>query len=71
MVIKKVYYHGDVPAHVKRFAEWLVGMPISVVALYISKYRARYKVCRGGRRPESAWLGPWEEGDEWFVDLEC
>ena len=71
MIIKKVHYRGDVPEHIVRFSAWLVGVPIDVAGLYIRKYRARYKVCRGGRSAESAWLGPWEGGDKWFVDLEC
>ena len=71
MVVKKVHYYGDVPAHVKRFSECLVDMPIDMVSSCILKYRDCYLVCRAGRSAESAWLGPWDHSGKWFVDLEC
>ena len=71
MTIKRVHYGGDVPEHVKRFAEWSVGMPINMVSECIGRYRDCYLVCRGGAGAKCAWLGPWDGGDEWFVSLWC
>ena len=71
MTVKKVHYRGDVPKHIKRFAEWLVGLPVNIASLHIRNYQTFYRVCLGGANAESAWMGPWDGAGEWFVDLEC
>ena len=71
ITVKRAHYEGDVPAHVKRFAEWLVGMSIAVATFHIIKYRTRYKVCLGGASAETAWLAPWDGSNEWFVSFWC
>ena len=71
MIIKKVHYRGDVPDHIKRFAEWLVGKLINEAFCHAKNIQILYKICLCSFSGKNGWLGPWDHSDNWRVTLEC